>query len=285
MRGSQHTLTRTVSVSGVGLHSGAPVSVELRPAPPSSGVTLVRDDIAGAEPIIAELENAIDCRYATTIGAVGSWSVSTVEHLLATLSALGVDNVEVGVRGPEIPVLDGSAQPWVQAIEEAGTAEQAAHRRELVIEHAIEFRMGGRVARVVPSTQLVVSAQIDFAHARIGRQALTVPFENGEFRHEIAWARTFGFLAEVEAMQAMGLIKGGSLENAVVYAPDGTIVNEAESRGADEPVRHKILDMLGDLALLGMPLIGRVEAILPGHELTHGLVRAIREQPESWSIR
>jgi UDP-3-O-[3-hydroxymyristoyl] N-acetylglucosamine deacetylase len=285
MRASQHTLTGTVSVSGVGLHCGAPVSVELRPAPPSTGVRLVRDDVAGAEPVAARLENALDSRYATTIGSAGRWSVSTVEHLLATLSALGVDNVDVGVRGPEVPVLDGSAQPWVDAIERAGIVEQDAPLRQLVIEHAIEFRIGGRVARAVPSERFVVSAQIAFEHARIGTQSLTVPFENGEFRHEIAWARTFGFLAEVEAMQAMGLIKGGSLENAVVYAPDGTIVNESGSRAADEPVRHKILDMLGDLALLGMPLVGRVEAVLPGHELTHGLVRAIREHPEAWSIR
>ncbi len=285
MRARQHTLTKTVSVSGIGLHSGAPVSVEIRPAPPSSGVRLVRDDVEGAEPITAELQNALDCRYATTIGAAGHWSVSTVEHLLATLSALGIDNVVVGVRGPEIPVLDGSARPWVAAIEEVGVVEQDAPRRQLVIDRAIEFRMGGRTARVVPCERLEVSAQIEFEHARIGCQTLMVPFENGEFRHEIAWARTFGFLAEVEAMQAMGLIKGGSLENAVVYAPDGSIVNEGGSRGADEPVRHKILDMLGDLALLGIPLVGRVEAVLPGHELTHGLVRTIREQPESWSIR
>jgi UDP-3-O-[3-hydroxymyristoyl] N-acetylglucosamine deacetylase len=285
MRVSQHTLTEAVSLSGVGLHSGAPVSVELRPAPPSSGVRLVRDDVEGAEPVVARVENALDCRYATTIGAAGHWSVSTVEHMLAALSALGVDNVEVGVRGPEVPVLDGSAQPWVDAIERAGILEQSAPLRTLVIEHAIEFRMGGRVARVVPNDRFVVSAQIAFANARIGSQSLTVPFENGEFREEIAWARTFGFLAEVEAMQAMGLIKGGSLENAVVYAPDGAIVNASGSRGTDEPVRHKILDMLGDLALLGMPLVGRVEAFLPGHELTHGLVRTIREHPESWSIR
>jgi UDP-3-O-[3-hydroxymyristoyl] N-acetylglucosamine deacetylase len=282
---SQHTLTGTVSVSGVGLHSGAPVSVELRPAPPSTGVRFVRDDVEGAQPVAARVENALDCRYATTIGAAGHWSVSTVEHLLAAVSSLGLDNVDVGVRGPEVPVLDGSAQPWVDAIERAGIEEQDAPLRQLVIEHAIEFRLGGRVARVVPSDRFAVSARIAFDHAGIGSQTLTVPFENGEFRHEIAWARTFGFLAEVEAMKAMGLIKGGSLENAVVYAPDGTIVNESGSRGADEPVRHKILDMLGDLALLGMPLLGRVEAFLPGHELTHGLVRAIHEHPESWSIR
>jgi UDP-3-O-[3-hydroxymyristoyl] N-acetylglucosamine deacetylase len=245
----------------------------------------VRDDLSGAVPVAARLENALDSRYATTIGAAGQWSVSTVEHLLAALWALGVDNVDVGVRGPEVPVLDGSARPWVDAIERAGIVEQDAPLRQLVVEHAIEFRMGPRIARVVPSEHFVVSAQIAFDHPRIGSQSLTVPFENGEFRHEIAWARTFGFLAEVEAMQAMGLIKGGSLENAVVYAPDGTIVNDGGARGADEPVRHKILDVLGDLALLGMPLVGRVEAVLPGHELTHGLVRAIREHPESWSIR
>jgi UDP-3-O-[3-hydroxymyristoyl] N-acetylglucosamine deacetylase len=278
-------LTGTVSVSGVGLHSGAPVSVELRPAPPSTGVRFVRDDVEGAEPVAARVENALDSRYATTIGAPGRWSVSTIEHLLATLSALGVDNVDVGVRGPEVPVLDGSAQPWVDAIERAGIVEQDAPLRHLVIETAIEFRLGGRVARVVPSDQFVVSAQIAFDHARIGSQTLTVPFENGEFHHEIAWARTFGFLAEVEAMQAMGLIKGGTLDNAVVYAPDGSIVNDGGSRAPDEPVRHKILDMLGDLALLGIPLVGRVEAVLPGHELTHGLVRTIREHPERWSIR
>src|SRR5678815_2619791 len=159
MRVSQHTLTGPVSVSGLGLHSGAPVSVELRPAPPSTGIRIVRDDVEGAAPVTARVENALDCRYATTIGTEGHWSVSTVEHLLAALSALGVDNVDVGVRGPEVPVLDGSAQPWVDAIERAGLVEQDAPLRRLVIEHAIEFRLGGRVARVVPSDQFVVSAQ------------------------------------------------------------------------------------------------------------------------------
>jgi UDP-3-O-[3-hydroxymyristoyl] N-acetylglucosamine deacetylase len=285
MRGRQHTLARTVEVSGVGLHSGSPVTVALRPAPPSSGVRIVRDDVAGAAPVTADVAHAIDARYATTLGVPGHWSVSTVEHLLAALSAMGIDNVDVGVRGPEVPVLDGSAEPWARAIEDGGPVAQDAARRELVIEHPIEFRIGARVARVLPSESFVVSAQIEFAHARIGRQSLTVPFENGEFRHEIAWARTFGFLAEVEAMKAMGLIRGGTLENAVVYGPDGTVLNDSGPRGTDEPVRHKILDMLGDLALLGIPLVGRVEAILPGHELTHGLVRAIREQPAAWSIR
>lgn len=274
----QHTLGGAIDVQGTGLHSGSAVRVSLRPTAAATGVMLVRDDIAGAEPIPVHVDRVVEGRFATSLGTAG-WRVSTVEHLLAALLAAHVDNVVIGVSGPEVPVFDGSAAPWLEHIARVGLAEQQAPRRALRLTRRIEVRDGDRYASAEPAEELRVSARIEYPHPLIGVQELSTPLSNGQFEHDIAWARTFGFLAEVEALRASGLIRGGTLDNAVVYAPDGTVVNEGGLRRPDEAVRHKVLDMIGDLALLGHPLIAHVRAELPGHSLTHDLVRAIQAEP------
>ena len=278
----QHTLHRPVQVRGIGLHSGQEVSVRLLPAPAGAGLTFTSADRPDCEPLPARYDQVLDTRLATTLGNA-HWKVSTVEHLLAALLAEGIDNAIIEVTGEEIPVLDGSAAPWVEQIRAVGRTDQAALRRTLVVTSPVEVRDGDRVASLRPADGLEVAATIAFAHPGIGEQQLSLKLQNGTFGHELAWARTFGFLAEVEAMHRMGLALGGGLDNAVVYDDDG-VLNPDGLRGPDEAVRHKMLDMVGDLALAGVAVQGRFEAIRPGHALNQALVRALFEAPEAWEI-
>ncbi|MDG1478084.1 MAG: UDP-3-O-acyl-N-acetylglucosamine deacetylase [Myxococcota bacterium] len=278
----QHTLSRPIQVSGIGLHSGQDVSVRLLPAPPSAGLSFTAAGKPGSPPLPARYDQVIDTRLATTLGGE-HFMVATVEHLLAALLAEGIDNALIEVSGEEIPVLDGSAAPWVEQIRAAGRTTQDALRRTLVITAPVEVCDGDRTARLVPAEGLEVSATIIFDHPAIGQQQLAVRLENGTFGHELAWARTFGFLGEVEAMHRMGLALGGGLENAVVYGQDG-VVNPNGLRGPDEAVRHKLLDMVGDLALAGVAVQGRFEAIRPGHALNQALIRALFDSPQSWKM-
>lgn len=278
----QHTLASAGRRDGVGLHTGARVGLELRPAPAGTGLVVVRDDVEGASPVRADVRAVRATRLGTVLGGDG-WQVSTVEHLLAALVAEGVDNAVLGVTGPEVPVLDGSALPWVELIHELGRVAQDAPQVRLHLRDVVEVVDGPRRARLSPAPQLELAAWVDFDHPLIGAQSLALTLVNGTFAHEIAWARTFGFLHEVEAMHRAGLGLGGSLDNAVVYGPQG-ILNPEGARAPDEPVRHKVLDMLGDLALAGMPVVARYEAWLPGHALTCALVAELLDRPETWEI-
>jgi UDP-3-O-[3-hydroxymyristoyl] N-acetylglucosamine deacetylase len=261
------------------------VRVELRPAAENTGVVFCREDLPGASVIPATLEHLRHSRLATTLGLGASGPVvATVEHLLAALWARGVHNVEVGVWGSELPALDGSAAPWIDAIEGAGTVEQSVALAPLVVLEPVEVRIDDRWARVVPAPVLSLCVEIEFAHALIGRQRLDLVLENGTFESELAWARTFGFLEEVEALQAQGFACGGSLENAVVYGAEG-VLNSEGLRSPDEAVRHKALDLLGDLALLGRPVVGRVETERPGHVLNLALARALLQRARDWDER
>lgn len=278
----QHTLSRPIHVRGIGLHGGQEVSVRLLPAPPNAGLSFTAAGQPDIPPLPARFDQVIDTRLATTLGG-DRFKVATVEHLLAALMAEGIDNAEIEVTGEEIPVLDGSAAPWVEQIRAAGRTDQDVPRRTLVITAPVEVTDGDRTARLVPAEALEVAATIIFDHPVIGQQQLAVRLENGTFGHELAWARTFGFLGEVEAMHRMGLALGGGLDNAVVYGQDG-VVNPDGLRGPDEAVRHKLLDMVGDLALAGVAVQGRFEAIRPGHALNQALVRALFEAPQSWEM-
>ncbi len=278
----QQTLAHPVSIQGVGLHSGAPAVTRLLPAPAGAGLSFVSADHPGFAALPARFDQVIDTQLATTLGN-GQWRVSTVEHLLAALVARGIDNAVIEVSGAEIPVLDGSAALWMSCLEEAGLVAQSSPRRTLVMRRTVEVCAGDRVARLQPADGLQLSATIDFAHPSIGQQQLSVRLENGTFGHELAWARTFGFLEQVEAMHRAGLALGGGLDNAVVYDQQG-VVNPDGLRGPHEPVRHKLLDMLGDLALVGMPIEAHFEAIRPGHALNQALVRALFAQPDAWEI-
>lgn len=276
----QTTLGRSVSLRGQSLHHGGETTTSLHPAPAGAGIVFRHRELGGAVP--ASAAAVTQTTLATTLGN-GSWSIATVEHLLAALLGEGVDNAVVEIDGPEVPALDGSARGWVEAIGDAGRVEQSAPRRTLVLHRNVEVRQGDRLARLLPSEYLEVSARIDFAHKSVGRQELTVRLTPGAFARELAWARTFGFLSEVEQMRRMGLAQGGGLHNAVVFGPEGPL-NPEGLRAPDELVRHKLLDMVGDLSLVGMPVRARMEADRPGHALTVALVSRLLDEPDAWSI-
>jgi UDP-3-O-[3-hydroxymyristoyl] N-acetylglucosamine deacetylase len=282
----QHTIAQPVEIGGIGLHTGAQVHARLSPAPAGSGV---RFRPMGAEgPGLPALAcHVTNTQLATTLGD-GEFSVSTVEHLLATLLGQELDNLTIEVEGPELPVLDGSGKPWTALLDQAGRVAQSAPRRCFRVEKTIEVRQavrGGpdRVARLVPAQGFSVWARIDFDHPDIGTQELELALTPESFAAELGWARTFGFLRDVEALHRMGLARGGSLDNVVVFGPEG-IMNPEGLRDPREPVRHKILDILGDLALLGLRIEGRCEAERPGHGLTHELVGALLADPSAFCI-
>jgi UDP-3-O-[3-hydroxymyristoyl] N-acetylglucosamine deacetylase len=278
MSGHQTTLRGRVEVSGVALHGGHPVRAWLCPAKANSGIVFESDGVL----IPAVVDNVVDTQMATTLGLSGA-KVRTVEHLLATLVGAGLDNVRVVVEGGELPALDGCGQAWLSHIHSAGIVEQGAPKMVLVIHKTVSFRDGERSARLEPSTVLALDLSIDFDHPAINSQRLSLEMGAGIFEAELSWARTFGFERHVAAMHRMGLALGGSLNNAVVFGESGPL-NEGGLRANDEPVRHKMLDALGDLRLLGYPLAGRLVTQRPGHGLIVDLVRAVMAEPDAWEL-
>ncbi|MGH7277677.1 MAG: UDP-3-O-acyl-N-acetylglucosamine deacetylase [Candidatus Rokuibacteriota bacterium] len=267
---NQKTIRKQVALEGIGLHSGKPVRIALSPAPPNSGIVFrVR---GRGEAIPAAPDSVVDSHYATTIGRNGT-RIQTVEHLLAAAAGLGIDNLDVEVEGNEIPAGDGSAKPFVVLLAAAGRAQQGALRRPIVIPYAIRVGDDHRWVEIVPSDTFRISYTLDNEHPAIGRQELSsVPTEK-LFVDEFAPARTYAFLKDVGVMRKNGLARGGSLENAVVIG-SRDVVNGLRFR--DEFVRHKILDLIGDLALLGRPVVGHVIARNAGHALNFQLVLAIQ---------
>lgn len=278
----QRTLARPVTCRGVGVHSGRPARLTLLPAEPGTGVVFVRADLPGRPAIPARASHVVETTLATTLG-LGDVRVSTVEHLLAALLALGFDNAIVEVNGPEVPIMDGSAAPFVKLLTAAGRLALAAPRAALVVDRAVEVRDSGRAIAVEPASRLEISYEIGFDHPAVPLQTLSLAVDPERFAADLAPARTFGFLAEVEALKARGLARGGSLENAVVIGAD-RVLNPEGLRFPDEFVRHKALDLVGDLALLGMPLRGRVAVARGGHRLHTLLVKALLEDPSAWHL-
>ncbi|MEW5849235.1 MAG: UDP-3-O-acyl-N-acetylglucosamine deacetylase [Myxococcota bacterium] len=276
----QHTLSRPVSGAGVGLHSGAMIQVTLRPAAEGTGVVFRRTDLPGSPEVPAVVQNVVDARLATTIG-VGKATVATVEHLMAALAAEGVDNAVVDIAGPEVPVMDGSSAPWIALIREAGLARQSRPRRLLRVRETVEVRDGDRWARLCPAESFSVACSIEFLHPLVGVQSLSMHVTGESFRSDISTARTFCLYRDVEKMRAMGLCKGGSLENAVVLDETG-VLNPDGLRFKDEPVRHKILDAVGDLYMLGGRLLGAVVLNKSGHALHHELSRALLARADAF---
>ncbi|MBW1644741.1 MAG: UDP-3-O-acyl-N-acetylglucosamine deacetylase [Deltaproteobacteria bacterium] len=279
---SQRTLKKEIYAIGIGLHSGSKVKIVLKPAPVDYGIKFVKVTAAGRTLIEACAANVIDTSYATTLGKDGE-AIGTVEHLLAAFYGLGVDNALVEVHGDEVPIMDGSAIPFVFLIKSAGIARQPASKRFLVVREEMTVRDGDKFVTLAPGRTLTLSCSIEFKHPLIKRQVYDFTFSDIEFEHQISRARTFGFLREVEMLKANGLARGGSLENAIVLDNFG-IVNDGGLRFADEFVRHKILDCLGDISLLGMPLIARVTSHKSGHALNHQLVQAVLARPAAWEI-
>jgi UDP-3-O-[3-hydroxymyristoyl] N-acetylglucosamine deacetylase len=277
--GYRRTLRKPVGCTGIGLHSGKPVRLDLKPAPAEHGIRFRRTDLDVEIP--ATLEHLARLDHATTLARDGV-SVDTVEHLLSALLALGVDDVLVEVDSPEIPVLDGSASPFVILIHEAGLKPHNTARRALRILKPVEVKQGGKWARLTPSEHFRVSYAIGFDHPLLRHQAASFRITPESFVEQIAPARTFGFLREVETLRRSGLALGGSLENAVVIGETGVL--NSNLRFEDEFVRHKILDAIGDLALLGHPLVGHLEAEKAGHALHTALARKLMATPEAWTL-
>jgi len=257
----------------VGLHSGVQVRCEVLPAADDHGIVFHRTDRPGSPPIPARLPQVVGTELATTLGVDGI-RVGTVEHLTAALRGMDVDNARVEVDGPEIPAMDGSARPFVEAIRRVGTTGQTAERMLLVVVESVEWedRESGRRARLEPLDDFVLECDISFEHPLLTQQSIRFSGDSERFAADIAPARTFGMLADVERMHAAGLALGGGLENAVVFGPR-EVLNPGGLRFEDECVRHKVLDMIGDLSLLGAPLLGRFCASRSGHAFNLGLVR------------
>jgi UDP-3-O-[3-hydroxymyristoyl] N-acetylglucosamine deacetylase len=277
----QTTLSASVETQGIGLHTAVPVHLRLKPAPPDTGYVFIRTDLGGFE-IPASVEWVAHCSYATTLMRTGVM-LSTVEHLLAALRGGGVDNVYIEVDNLEIPIMDGSAEAFTNMIERAGVVEQSLARKALMVQEKVSIEQGDRWIQIEPADSYEIDCLIDFRHPLIGTQHFLVDVTNGNFGREIAAARTFGFTEEIEALRRANLIQGGSLDNAIVLTQNG-MLNETSLRFTDEFVRHKILDIIGDLALLGMPIMGRVTAHKSGHILHAALMTKLLRQRTAWEI-
>jgi len=267
----QRTLRSEVAIEGIGLHTGYAVKMRLVPAPEDTGIVFRRTDLSNF-PIEATRAHVARVSYATTLMKKGVM-ISTVEHLLSTLYGLAVDNLYIDLNAMEVPILDGSGKDFVDAIERAGVSEQSDLRRYLVVQDPIEVRQDGKVAGVYPSAKPAATYIIDFPHKAIGRQEIHLDMSPESYRRELSSARTFGFISDVEYLKRSGLIRGGSLENAVVLDESG-IVN-SRLRFPDEFVRHKLLDLLGDISLVGYPIIGRLYAEKAGHAIHTALADRI----------
>lgn len=280
----QHTLKAPASFAGVGVHTGAHVRVSVRPAPANHGIVFVRTDVVGDNRVPVSAEAVVKTQLGTVIANAAGVSVSTIEHLMAALVMCGVDNAVVELDGPEMPIMDGSSLPFLQVLDRAGRRGQDAPRRYLEIIETVEVVDGDKRAALKPSDRFEVAFEIRFDSKAIGRQAVDLVMDEAAFRTELADCRTFGFLHEVEALRAMGLARGGSMENAVVIDGD-RVLNPEGLRRPDEFVRHKALDAIGDLYVLGMPVIGRFEGVLAGHGLNNALVRALAARPQAFCVR
>jgi len=280
----QTSIKNRVSCAGIGLHTGARVQMTLAPAPAGSGIRFRRVDITDRDnwlPARYDLVSATG--YGTVLENDAGASIATVEHVLAALSGMGVDNATIEIDGPEMTVMDGSAAPFVFLIECAGIKRLQRARRVIQILERIEVVDGDKHVALEPSDQFSAAFEIDFDAEAIGRQAHRVVVTETSFKAEIARARTFGFLHEMEHLTARGLARGGSLDNAVVLN-GGKVINRGGLRYRDEFVRHKILDAIGDLALAGLPILGAYEARRAGHTLNNRLLRALFDAPQAFEI-
>jgi len=278
----QTTLAREVSTSGHGLHTGKPAKITLCPAPAYTGYVFRRVDLNNFE-IPASPQYVARVSYATTLMRQGVM-IATVEHLLAALAGSHIDNCIVEIDSLEVPILDGSAEPFIELIEQAGTVVREAPRQYLRVLKRVEVADGNRRMSISPAPRFSISCLIEFPHPMIGIQRREIEIVDGQFSQIVAPARTFGFLHEFEALRSSGLIRGGSLENAVVLTPEGGVMNSEGLRFTDEFVRHKIIDIIGDLALLGMPVLGHVEAERTGHGVHSALVSRVLHDDSAWQI-
>jgi UDP-3-O-[3-hydroxymyristoyl] N-acetylglucosamine deacetylase len=280
---TQRTLRNPIGCVGTGLHTGARVSVTLHPAESDSGIRFLRYDRPGTRPLQARFDQVCDTTMCTTLGEPGGIMVATVEHLMASLAICEIDNVLVEVSGPELPIMDGSAEPFVFLIECAGVIEQDRPRRRIEVLKRVTVSAHGKCAQLEPADGFEVDCEIQFDHPLIDSQAMRVRFSADDFKTEIARARTFGFAERVEELWSRGLALGGSLKNAIVVSQD-RVLNEEGLRFPDEFVRHKVLDSIGDLYLAGGQLIGRFTGRCAGHTMHNKLLRALFADPSAWQM-
>ena len=278
----QQTLKDKLEFSGVGLHSGKTITMTIRPAEAETGIVFHRVDLSPPVSIEAIAANVVNTRLSTTIGKEGA-AVSTIEHLMAALYGCGIDNAHIDIDGQEVPIMDGSAAPFVTALQEAGTKVLSRPRKYLVIKKAVTIVDGDKKITIIPSRYFRISFDMQFNHPVVSNQFKSMKFDEDTFDTEYAPARTFGFLAEVETLKANGLARGGSLDNAVVIGDEG-ILNEEGLRFEDEFVRHKILDSTGDFYLAGYRILGHVKAFKSGHDLNHKAVTELLSKKECWSL-
>ena len=278
----QRTIRKEIHCASIGLHTGRKVNMTIKPAPADTGVVFIRKDMPEAKPIIADFKSVCDTTLATSIGSDGV-TVSTVEHILSAFSGMGLDNAFIELDSFEVPIMDGSSRPFVNMLKEVGTCSQGIFKKALVIKKPVSVKEGESSAMFLPSQEFKITYEIDFPHEAIGRQSRNMIFSDQNYENDICSARTFGFLREVEFLQARGLGLGGSLDNVIIL-DDHRIINKEGLRMPDEFVRHKILDAIGDLFLLGMPIVGHFVAYKSGHRLNNLLLRELMRNESSWDI-
>jgi UDP-3-O-[3-hydroxymyristoyl] N-acetylglucosamine deacetylase len=278
----QHTLRNSVTCSGIGLHSGRAVRMSIHPAAAGSGIRFVRTDLDREIAVIpADWRQVCDLPLCTALGNAAGTQVATVEHVMAALAGCGVDNAEIAVDAPELPIMDGSAEPFLFLIECAGTVEQPTPRRAIALNKPVVVEDCERRVALLPADAFSIEIEIDYGIVGLPHQRYSGRVTADGFRVDIARARTYGFLSDAEALRAAGLAQGASLDNAVVVA-DGKVLNEGGLRYANELARHKALDVIGDLALAGAPLLARFEGRGSGHRLHHRLLAALFADAEAW---
>ncbi len=279
----QHTVAAEVSCVGVSLHSGDMVNMVIRPSQPHSGIVFVRTDVAANAVVPATYDAVVETTLGTTIANKYGVSVSTVEHLMAALWGAGIDNARIELNGPEVPIMDGSSEPFVFLLECAGRVQQRALRRVVEVLREVTVTEGASIATLTPHDGFALDVEIAFNHPLIATQKARYDFANTSFKQMLSRARTFGFAQDVEKMRSMGLALGGSLHNAIVIG-ENDIVNEGGLRYADEFVRHKALDCVGDYFLAGAVIQGAVTTIRPGHGINNKLLRTLFSDPANYRI-
>lgn len=282
----QRTIRAKACWTGIGLHSGQSIRMEILPAPEDNGITFTRTDCPGHAEIRACVEHVVDTTMATSLGAGVNGSratVGTVEHVLAALAGLGIDNARVYLDGPEVPIMDGSAKAFTEGLLHAGVERQNKPKRFLALKKEVTVQDGDKLARLSPGRGLHIQGSVDFDHPLISTAPFKFEFSEQAFVQELAEARTFGFLQDVEALQANGLARGGSLDNAIVI-DRYRVLNPEGLRYSDEFVRHKILDAIGDLSLVGLPVLGKLTLHRSGHALNTKLVDAVLNDPKAYEV-
>jgi UDP-3-O-[3-hydroxymyristoyl] N-acetylglucosamine deacetylase len=281
----QHTVRGPALFAGVGVHTGAYTRVAVRPAVADTGIEFIRTDVTDRDNrVLVAPETVCKTQLGTVIGNAAGVTVATIEHLMAALVMLSIDNATVELDGPEMPIMDGSSLPFITILDRAGLRMQDAPRRFIEILETVEVVDGDKRAALKPAEGFEVAFEISFPSPVIGRQRVDLAMDGQAFRDELADCRTFGFLHEVEHLRTLGLARGGSLENCVVIEGD-RVLNPEGLRRPDEFVRHKALDAIGDLYVLGAPILGRFEAELAGHAVNNLLVRAVAANPQAWRYR